>query len=42
MDMDKLTIKAREAFSDAQNTALTRDHQEVDVEHLALALLRQK
>jgi ATP-dependent Clp protease ATP-binding subunit ClpB len=41
MDMDKLTIKAREAFGEAQNIAVTREHQEVDVEHLALALLSQ-
>ncbi len=42
MDMNKLTIKAQEAISEAQRQALTRDHQEVDVEHVALALMRQK
>ena len=42
MDMNKLTMKAQEALGDAQNIALMRNHQEVDVEHLALALLRQK
>ena len=38
MDMNKLTMKAQEALGDAQNIALMRNHQEVDVEHLALAL----
>ena len=42
MDINKLTIKAQEALSDAQNIAVTRGHQEVDVEHMALALLRQE
>ena len=42
MDMNKLTMKAQEALGEAQNLALVRNHQEVDVEHLALALLRQK
>ena len=42
MDMNKLTMKAQEALGEAQNIALMRNHQEVDVEHLALALLRQK
>lgn len=41
MDMNKFTIKAQEALGDAQNIALMRNHQEVDVEHLALALMRQ-
>ena len=42
MDMNRLTMKAQEALGEAQNLALMRNHQEVDVEHLALALLRQK
>ena len=42
MDMNRLTVKAQEAFGEAQNIALMRNHQEVDVEHLALALVRQK
>jgi ATP-dependent Clp protease ATP-binding subunit ClpB len=42
MDINRFTIKAQEALGDAQNLALMRDHQEVDVEHLALVLLRQK
>ena len=42
MDMNRLTTKAQEALGAAQNLALTRGHQEVDAEHLALALLRQQ
>ncbi|WP_298067043.1 ATP-dependent chaperone ClpB [uncultured Mailhella sp.] len=42
MDINKLTMKAQEAVQEAQNLALTRSHQEVDVEHLAHALLTQK
>ncbi|MBO6002681.1 MAG: type VI secretion system ATPase TssH, partial [Mailhella sp.] len=42
MDINRFTIKAQEALGDAQNLALMRNHQEVDVEHLALVLLRQK
>ncbi len=42
MDINRFTIKAQEALGDAQNLALMRNHQEIDVEHLALVLLRQK
>ena len=42
MDLNKLTQKSQEALSDAQNTAITYGHQQVDVEHLTLALLAQK
>ena len=42
MDINKFTIKAQEALSEAQNLANAREHQEVDVEHMALALLRQE
>ncbi len=42
MDINRFTLKAQEALGDAQNMALMRNHQEVDVEHLALVLLRQK
>ncbi len=42
MDINKCTIKVQEALRDAQNLALSRNHQEVDAEHLALALLQQK
>ena len=42
MNLNKLTQKSQEALSEAQNIAMNRGHQEVDVEHLALALLSQK
>lgn len=42
MNLNKLTQKSQEALSQAQNLAISRGHQEVDVEHLALALLSQK
>jgi len=41
MDMNRLTEKSREAIHDAENIAVGRGHQEVDVEHLLLALLEQ-
>ena len=41
MDFAKLTTKSREAFSDAQNKAVTFGHSEVDGEHLLLALAEQ-
>lgn len=42
MDMDKLTEKAQEALGTAQGTALRMKHQQVDGEHLHLALLMQE
>lgn len=42
MDVSKLTQKSQEALSDAQGIAARRGHQEVDVEHLALALVSQQ
>ena len=39
---DRFTIKAQEAFQDAQNIAIDRNHQQLDVEHLLLALINQK
>jgi len=39
--MDRLTIKSQEALQAAQRTAQTYSHQEVDGEHLMLALLGQ-
>ncbi|MBN2331929.1 MAG: ATP-dependent chaperone ClpB [Deltaproteobacteria bacterium] len=42
MDLNKLTQKAQEAVQDAQNIALRRNHQQVDGEHLLLALLQQE
>jgi len=41
LDMNRLTEKSREAIHDAENLAVSRGHQEVDVEHLLLALLEQ-
>jgi ATP-dependent Clp protease ATP-binding subunit ClpB len=42
MRFDKLTIKAQEAFQEAQSLAETYQQTSVDVEHLLLALLRQQ
>ncbi|MCH1867450.1 ATP-dependent chaperone ClpB [Nocardioides sp. CFH 31398] len=41
MDLNRLTQKSQEALHDAQTTALRFGHQEVDGEHLLLALLDQ-
>ncbi|MFH1714753.1 MAG: ATP-dependent chaperone ClpB [Elusimicrobiota bacterium] len=41
MMFDKFTIKAQEALQEAQSIAQNLDQQQVDVEHLLLALLRQ-
>ncbi len=41
MDYDRYTLKAQEAIQDASGEARKRDHSQVDVEHLLLALLRQ-
>ena len=38
---DKLTIKTLEAIQQAQRTATQRDHQQIEVEHVLLALLDQ-
>ncbi len=42
MDINKFTRKSQEALSEAQAAAARQGHQEVDVEHLALALIRQQ
>ena len=42
MDINKFTEKAREAITEAQSIAVGMGHQETDVEHLALALVRQE
>ncbi len=42
MDISKFTEKARESVSEAQNLAMGMGHQEVDVDHLALALVNQE
>ncbi|MCR4817601.1 MAG: type VI secretion system ATPase TssH, partial [Fretibacterium sp.] len=40
MDFNKLTRKSQEAIGEAQNIAAGYNHQQVDVEHVLLALLR--
>ncbi len=42
MDMDKFTDKAQEALGNAQEIALRMKHQQVDGEHLHMALLTQE
>jgi ATP-dependent Clp protease ATP-binding subunit ClpB len=42
MDLNKFTQKSQEAISQAQNIAIRFGHQEVDVEHLLLALITQE
>jgi ATP-dependent Clp protease ATP-binding subunit ClpB len=39
---DRLTVKSQEALADAQKLAERAGHQQIDAEHLALALIRQK
>ena len=41
MDPNKFTQKTQEALQQAQNLAVERGHQAMDVEHLALALVTQ-
>ena len=42
MDINRLTEKAQEAFRAAQSEATRLGHQQLDVEHLLLALLDQE
>lgn len=42
MRFDKLTVKAREAISDAQTLAREHSHQELRPEHVLIALLKQE
>jgi len=42
MDLNKLTQKSQEAVAQAQSLASQRNHQQIDVEHLLLALLSQE
>ncbi len=42
MRLDKFTFKAQETIAEAQNIAREFSHQQVDVEHLFLALLKQE
>ena len=41
MDLNRFTEKSQNALSQAQNKAATLGHQQVDGEHVALALLEQ-
>ncbi len=41
MRLDKLTVKAQEALQEAKNLADTHNQQQIDVEHLLLALVEQ-
>jgi ATP-dependent Clp protease ATP-binding subunit ClpB len=41
MDLNRLTQKSQEALRDAQSIAVRMGHQQVDVEHLVLAMLDQ-
>lgn len=41
MDLNKFTIKSQESIQSAQEIAVSLGHQEVDVEHLVLACLKQ-
>ncbi len=42
MNLDKLTLKAQEALTEAQALAYRLEHQEVDVEHIARTLLEDE
>lgn len=42
MDLNKFTQKSQEAISEAQNVAIRFGNQQVDVEHLTLALVEQE
>jgi ATP-dependent Clp protease ATP-binding subunit ClpB len=42
MDIEKFTEKAQQAIQSAQEIALRSGHQQVDVEHIHLALLTQE
>ena len=41
IDPGKLTVKAQQAFGQAQSLAVSMGHEEIDVEHLLLALVGQ-
>jgi ATP-dependent Clp protease ATP-binding subunit ClpB len=42
MQLDKFTLKSQEALQEAKAVAERKNHQQIDVEHLLLALLGQK
>jgi len=41
MRFDKFTLKAQEALQDAQAVTEKREHQQIEPEHLLIALLQQ-
>ncbi|MEI6808859.1 MAG: ATP-dependent chaperone ClpB [bacterium] len=41
MDLNKFTVKAQEAMQEAQTLAVRHNHQQVDGEHLLMALIEQ-
>src|SRR3990172_6215987 len=42
MQIEKFTLKAKEAIQQAKSIAERKNHQQIDVEHLLLALVEQK
>ena len=42
MQTEKMTLKAQEALQEAKSTAERKNHQQIDVEHLLVALISQK
>src|SRR4030043_848976 len=42
MNIDKFTLKAQEALQEAKSIAERKHHQQIEAEHLLLALLGQK
>ena len=42
MNLNKLTQKAQDALSEAQNIATSYAHQQIDGEHLLLGLIKQE
>src|SRR4030065_2210715 len=42
MNIEKFTLKAQEALQEAKSVTERKHHQQIDVEHLLLALLGQK
>ncbi len=42
MQIEKFTLKAQEALQEAKSIAERKNHQQIDVEHLLLALVEQK
>ena len=42
MQIEKFTLKAQEALQEAKAIAEQKHHQQIDVEHLLLALIAQK